>query len=165
MIDAICRWLVARFLRRIGEGSLTVLEDGRSHVYGSGPPAATIAMRSPSVWRTALRGSRGLADASAAGLWDSPDLVALVRLAARNAPRLDRLRARLTPVRVPLQRLRDGVRRSTRQRRRQDIAAHYDLGNRLFSLMLDSTMSYSCAVFADPRETLEQAQLAKLEMV
>jgi cyclopropane-fatty-acyl-phospholipid synthase len=50
-------------------------------------------------------------------------------------------------------------------RRRRDIAAHYDLGNQLFSRMLDPTMSYSCAVFEDPRMTLEEAQLAKLERV
>src|SRR5262249_53015218 len=50
-------------------------------------------------------------------------------------------------------------------RRRDDIAAHYDLGNRLFSRMLDGTMSYSCAVFEEPGVTLEQAQVAKLEMV
>ena len=32
-----------------------------------------------------LRGSRGMAEAYAKGLWDSPDLVALIRLAALNA--------------------------------------------------------------------------------
>jgi cyclopropane-fatty-acyl-phospholipid synthase len=165
VIDAICRWLLARFLRRIGEGSLVVLEDGRARVFGAGPPAATIAVRSPRIWRAALKGSRGMADAYAAGLWDSPDLVALVRLAARNAPRLDRIRARVTPLRVPVQHLRARVRRSTRRRRRHDIAAHYDLGNRLFSRMLDGTMSYSCAVFEEPGVSLEQAQVAKLEMV
>ena len=32
-----------------------------------------------------MRGSRGLAESYADGLWDSPDLVAVIRLAARNA--------------------------------------------------------------------------------
>ena len=80
-----------------------------------------------------MHGSRGLADAYADGLWDSPDLVALVRLAARNAAGLDRLRRRLAPVRGPIQRVRGLAHRSTRGRRRRDIAAHYDLGNELFS--------------------------------
>ena len=57
------------------------------------------------------------------------------------------------------------LRRSTRRRRRRDIAAHYDLGNELFSRMLDPTMSYSCAVFEHEGMTIEQAQLAKLERV
>ncbi len=55
--------------------------------------------------------------------------------------------------------------RNTRARSRDDIAAHYDLGNELFSKMLDPTMSYSCAVFERPGMTLEQASLAKFERV
>jgi cyclopropane-fatty-acyl-phospholipid synthase len=93
VIDALARWLVSLLLRRIRTGTLTVVESGERRVYGSGPPAATIHVRSAAMWRMALRGSRGLADAYADGLWDSPDLAALVRLAARNAAGLDRLRA------------------------------------------------------------------------
>jgi cyclopropane-fatty-acyl-phospholipid synthase len=111
-----------------------------------------------------LRGSRGLAESYARGYWDSPDLVALIRLAARNAPALDRLRARVAPLRRPILQLR-APRGSTRRSRRRDIAAHYDLGNDLFSRMLDRTMSYSCAVFERPGMSLEEAQLAKLERV
>jgi cyclopropane-fatty-acyl-phospholipid synthase len=165
VIDRVSRWLLSRFLRRIARGSLIVVEDGERRVYGSGPPAATIIVRSARMWRMGLRGSRGLADAYAAGLWDSPDLVALVRLAARNAPGLDRLRRRLAPVRVPAQRLRAWLRSSTRRRRRRDIAAHYDLGNELFARMLDPSMSYSCAVFEDAAMALEEAQVAKLELI
>jgi cyclopropane-fatty-acyl-phospholipid synthase len=43
------------------------------------------------------------------------------------------------------------------------VAAHYDLSNEFFSLMLDPTMSYSCAVFDDPGADLEVAQQAKLD--
>ncbi|HEY4827078.1 MAG TPA: class I SAM-dependent methyltransferase, partial [Solirubrobacteraceae bacterium] len=149
MTDRMSRWLLSRLLRRIARGSLILVEDGERRVYGSGPPAATIIVRSPRMWRMALTGSRGLADAYAAGLWDSPDVVALVRLAARNAPGLDRLRSRIALARVPVQRLLGWFTRSTRRRRRRDIAAHYDLGNELFSRMLDASMSYSCAVFEE----------------
>ncbi len=165
MIDRISRWLLSRLLQRIGTGSLIVLEDGERRVFGSGPPAATIMVHSPRMWRAGLTGSRGLADAYADGLWDSPDLIALVRLAARNASGLDRLGRRLAPLRVPLQRARAWLWPSTPVRRRRDVAAHYDLGNQLFSRMLDPTMSYSCAVFEDPGMTLEEAQLAKLERI
>jgi cyclopropane-fatty-acyl-phospholipid synthase len=165
VIDRICRWVLSRFLCRIAQGSLTVIENGEPRVYGSGPPAATMVVRRSRTWRMGLSGSRGLAEAYAAGHWNSPDLVALVSLAARNASGLDRLRARLGPVRTPVQRARAYFRRSTRRRRRRDIAAHYDLGNQLFSRMLDPTMSYSCAVFAEAGMSLEEAQLAKLELI
>jgi len=165
MIDRVCRWILTRFLARIRTGSLIIIQDGRRRVYGSGPPSATIVIRSTRMWRMGLTGSRGLADAYAAGYWDSPDLTALVRVAARNAAGLDRLRARLAVVRVPVQRVRAWLRRSTRLTRRSDIAAHYDLGNQLFSRMLDPTMSYSCALFGAPGMTLEDAQVAKLELI
>jgi cyclopropane-fatty-acyl-phospholipid synthase len=165
VIDRAARLILWLLLRRIRTGTLTVVEDGRRRVFGSGPPAATIVVRSAKMWRMALRGSRGLADAYADGLWESSDLTALVRLAARNASGLDRLRARVAPVRVPVQRARAYFTRSTRSRRRRDIAAHYDVGNELFSRMLDPTMSYSCAVFDDAATTLEDAQLAKLELI
>jgi cyclopropane-fatty-acyl-phospholipid synthase len=165
VIDAVARWVLSHLLRRIRRGSLTVIEDGERRVYGSGPPAATIYVRSRRMWRMALTGSRGLAEAYARGLWDSPDLTALVRLAARNAAGLDRLRARVAPVRVPVQRARAYVRPSTRARRRRDIAAHYDLGNELFSRMLDPSMSYSCALFDEGLTTLHDAQVAKLDLI
>jgi cyclopropane-fatty-acyl-phospholipid synthase len=165
VIDRLARRLLSLLLRRIRAGTLVLVEDGERRAYGSGAPTATIHVRSPRMWRLALTGSRGLADAYADGLWDSPDLVALVRLAARNAAGLDRIRALLAPVRVPVQRARGSLRRSTRDRRRRDIAAHYDLGNELFSRMLDRTMSYSCAVFDHRVTTLDDAQLAKLELI
>src|SRR5205807_2369132 len=71
VINRICRAVLALFLRRISLGSLIVLEAGQRRVYGSGAPVAAIRVHSPRMWRMALRGSRGLADAYAAGLWDS----------------------------------------------------------------------------------------------
>ena len=85
-----------------------------------------------------LQGSRGLADAYAQGLWDSPDLVALIRLAARNASGLDRAR-RLAPLLVRPSGARAALRRATATQPPRDIAAHYDLGNELFKRMLDPT--------------------------
>jgi cyclopropane-fatty-acyl-phospholipid synthase len=159
---AVVEWM----LRRIRVGTLVVVEDGERREYGgSGAPIATVVVHSPRVWRMLLRGSRGMADAYAAGLWDSPDLVAVIRLAARNAVSLDHARRKLAPIRLPMQRARALARRSTRVSRRKDIAAHYDLGNELFSRMLDPTLSYSSAVFEREGMTLEEASLAKLERV
>jgi cyclopropane-fatty-acyl-phospholipid synthase len=48
---------------------------------------------------------------------------------------------------------------------RRNIAAHYDLGNELFALFLDETMTYSCAIFEHDDERLETAQRRKLRRV
>jgi cyclopropane-fatty-acyl-phospholipid synthase len=90
----------------------------------------------------------------------------VIRLGARNAGGIDRVRRRLAPLRAPFQRVAGLlVRTQTRRRAKRSIAAHYDLGNELFELMLDPTMMYSCALFERPGMTLEEASLAKLERV
>jgi cyclopropane-fatty-acyl-phospholipid synthase len=120
-----------------------------------------VRVHDPSFWRALLGGSRRLADAYGAGVWDSDDLVAAVRIAAREMPRLDRWRRPLAPLRNLLSR----VPRNTRAAARRHIAAHYDLGNDLFRLFLDETMTYSCAVFERPHLSLREAQELKLERV
>jgi cyclopropane-fatty-acyl-phospholipid synthase len=165
MIDRLSRSLLSALLARVKVGSLVVVEGGRRREYGSGPPTATVHVRSPRFWRMLLRGSRGMAQAYAEGAWDTPDLVAVIRVAARNATRLDRLRTVFAPLWYPVQYFRALGSRSTRVRNRRNIAAHYDLGNELFERMLDPTMSYSCAVFDDEGMTLEEASVAKLERV
>lgn len=47
----------------------------------------------------------------------------------------------------------------------KDIQHHYDLGNDFYALWLDETMSYSCAYFETPEDTLYQAQLNKIDYV
>ena len=46
----------------------------------------------------------------------------------------------------------------------EPVKAHYDLSNEFFALFLDPTMTYSCAYFEDGGETLEEAQLKKIDL-
>ncbi|KAH7296490.1 hypothetical protein KP509_26G025200 [Ceratopteris richardii] len=48
---------------------------------------------------------------------------------------------------------------------RRNIAAHYDLSNALFSLFLDESMTYSCAMFKNPKESLRDAQMNKIRHI
>lgn len=58
------------------------------------------------------------------------------------------------------------LRRNTLEGSRKNIAAHYDLGNDFYSLWLDrEAKQYTCAYFETPDDTLEQAQLNKLDLV
>ena len=113
-----------------------------------------ITLRRPGFARALMRGSNGLGESYAEGVWECDDPVALIRLAARNADQIDAVRRRWQPLLAPF------GRRSvnTRGRSRRQIAAHYDLGNRLFELFLDESMTYSCAVFEDEQADLGEAQ-------
>ena len=165
MRESVARRIVFGLLGQIREGRLTLVEGARRHEFGAGAPAATIQVHSPALWPHLIHGGRGLAEAYAQGLWDSPDVTAVLRIAARNVNRLDAARRRLAPVREPYLRARQAFVRNTPRRSRKDIEAHYDLGDALFERMLDPTMMYSCALFERPGMTLEEASLAKLEQV
>ena len=165
MTERAARRLVLALLGRIHTGELTLVEGTHRHVLGAGVPRATVVVRDRAFWRALLHGSRGLAEAYAAGLWDSPDLAAVIRVGARNADSLDAARRTIAPLRGPWQRAHGLVARNTPARSRRQVAAHYDLGNRLYERMLDPTLSYSCAVFERPDATLEEASLAKLDLV
>lgn len=58
-----------------------------------------------------------------------------------------------------------GLQRATNGKRiqRRNISHHYDVGNDFYALWLDKTMTYSCAYFKKPADTLEQAQEQKVE--
>lgn len=48
---------------------------------------------------------------------------------------------------------------------RDNIHAHYDLGNSFYKLWLDPELSYTCAYFPTPAATLAEAQIAKMDLV
>jgi cyclopropane-fatty-acyl-phospholipid synthase len=163
----VATWRVAAgaLLRQIRVGSLVIVDGDRQRTFGRGAPQAMIHVHDERFWRMLMKGSRGLAESYALGMWDSPDLVAVIRLAARNAFLIDRVRTFTAPFWTPRQRARAMLRRGTRRQRRKDIAFHYDLGNELFERMLDPTMMYSCALFEREGMSLHEASVAKLERV
>ena len=122
--------------------------------------------RSGSTTATALTrilggGETGAGEAYMDGLWSSPDLPALLRLAARNR---EALALSGGWFRVPAQlgrTIAHRARRNTRSGSRSNIAAHYDLGNDFYRLFLDETLTYSSAVFASADQSLADAQRNK----
>jgi cyclopropane-fatty-acyl-phospholipid synthase len=167
--DRLARWLVLRVLARTRGGELTIVEGSERLSFGEfvpeRPVRAVIEVHSPRFYRSLLRGSVGACESYMDRLWDCEDLVALTRLAALNVGALDAARRLLAPVTIPFQRWLRWLSRNTPRRSRRRVAAHYDLGNELFSLFLDPTMMYSCAVFDSPTATLQDASLAKLRRV
>jgi cyclopropane-fatty-acyl-phospholipid synthase len=69
------------------------------------------------------------------------------------------------PPRRPAAELRPSGHRHSKQRDAEAVRHHYDVSNEFFSLFLDESMTYSCAIFSQGAETLEAAQEEKLETV
>ena len=92
-----------------------------------------------------------------------------IRRLARSLPRLARLGLELRRGTGPSPEVRRRARLSgPRHSRARDMAAvrfHYDVGNQFYALWLDSRLVYSCAYFATPETSLDEAQEAKLDLI
>jgi cyclopropane-fatty-acyl-phospholipid synthase len=162
------RMLTLTMLRATRHGTLELVDGEREYRFGravAGGPAVRVVVRDRRLYRALMRASLGLSQAYAEGWFDCSDLPELARLAALNMPATDRWRRALRPVVAVPQAVLHWLARNTPARSRRQIAAHYDLGNDLFSLMLDDTMMYSCAIFEQPGSSLREAQLAKLDRI
>lgn len=118
-------------------------------------------------WRAVMRlasgGSVGWYRAWEKGEWSSPDPVQIFALFMANGATLgDTARAK-GPWRM-IARAYHWARRNTRSGSRDNIAAHYDLGNDFYAAWLGSTMAYSSGVWGGAM-TLDAAQQAKMEAI
>jgi cyclopropane-fatty-acyl-phospholipid synthase len=165
--DATARAAVGAVLGRMRGGQIEVVENGRRRVFGEPSELrATVRINDPAAWRGPLNGSIGLGETYVDGLWDTDDLVALIRIVARSLSHQHHgLSAAIARSRAAFHRLRGLVPENTRGGARTNISAHYDLGNDLFGSFLDPTMMYSCAYFPREDASLEEAQLAKLDRI
>src|SRR5579871_4998322 len=154
--------LLLKVLARLKIGKLKlVTPDGRQHLFEgeAGPEAVLILRNLDAVRRVLLGGDLGLAEAYMDGQWETPDLMALLELGQRN------MQALAVDQPSLLHRLLDSLvhafRRNTRAGARRNIQYHYDLGNAFYKLWLDETLTYSCALFETPDQTLAEAQRNK----
>jgi cyclopropane-fatty-acyl-phospholipid synthase len=143
------------------EATLPRGEQRRLGFHASGPKAVVHLSSWLALVRLASSGSVGWYKAWTLGEWSSPDPVAVFELFAANAVPLGNVGRAKGPFRW-LNALAHRLRDNAPAKARRNIAAHYDLGNDFYSAWLDATMTYSCARFASPGETLEEAQLRKV---
>ena len=114
--------------------------------------------------RLATSGSVGWYKAWTLGEWSSPDPVKIFELFSANGAALGEVGRAKGPFRW-VNRLAHRLRDNAPRKARENIAAHYDLGNDFYSAWLDPTMTYSSARFAAKSDSLEQAQLNKLHIL
>ena len=160
--------LVGRLHPLLAQGRITItLPTGEEIALGGSTPGIE-AQLVVHHWR-ALRkllsgGDVGFAKAYADGDWSSPDLTALLELAASNGARfIDQLQGHAL-FRI-FNWLTHRRRANTRAGSRRNITFHYDLGNDFYSQWLDSSMQYSSAIFTHAGQSLEDAQQDKLRWI
>jgi cyclopropane-fatty-acyl-phospholipid synthase len=157
-------------LSKLEFGAVTIIEGHERFQFGQVtfrcPLNATVTIHDPRVYADlTLGGTVGAGDAYRRGLWSCDDLTTLVRIFVLNRALLDRMEGGLALVSRPALKTIHWLNRNTKPGSKKNIAAHYDLGNELFRLMLDETMMYSCAYFERPDATLAEASRAKNDRI
>ncbi len=144
---------------RLRAGTLTLILPDRERLVfrGSEPGVEAVfdVRRARLMRRFLLGGHLAFGDAYVDGDWDSPDVAALLIYFLQNEPFFGLEGSWwLRLLQRALHRLRD----NSRSRARDNIAAHYDLGNAFYAGWLDPGMTYSSAVFEPADCDLEAAQ-------
>ena len=164
VILGLCRMLVGQ--RGSGRLHLT-MPSGASAVIGGtaqGVDADLVFKTYGVFWSSLRRGTIGFAESTIAGDCESSDLPALFRYFIDNKSTLHKAGRGHFRVRAK-DRAFHARRANTHDGSRENIAAHYDLGNAFYRLWLDAGMTYSSGIYARPGISLEAAQQAKIARV
>ena len=170
IIDRFARGAVLSRLAGIKTGRI-VIEDGDERIpFGQGIEDAelhgTIRVKNRRFYSDiALAGSIGAGEAYMAGSWTTDDLTALAQIMIRNRAVMEGMDGGLARLANPVRRFIHYLNRNTKTGSQRNIAAHYDLGNDFFELILDRTLMYSCAIFERAGATLEEAATAKVDRI
>ena len=106
-------------------------------------------------------GSIGLGECYMSGFFTTNNLSDLIELTARNIKIIYKFSGIFD---LPLINFfKNKIIKNTKDRSKDNIAKHYDLGNDFFSLWLDKTLTYSSAVFENPNQNLLEAQNNKYQ--
>lgn len=169
-VHRLARLLIFSKFSGLQQGAVTLLDGKQRYVFGRMTSQcslkAIVTIHDPHTYiDVVLGGTVAAGDSYRRGLWDCDDLTTLVRIFLLNRSLLDGMEGGLALAARPLLKTFHWFKCNSKAGSRKNIAAHYDLGNQFFRLMLDETMMYSCAYFERPDATLMEASRAKNERI
>ena len=157
--------LVFKFLNNINYGYLELTTiDGKILKFGNSDEKlkANVVIKKPNFNYNLIRGgSVGFAESYMRGEFETDNLSNLIELTARNIQVIYKFSGLLDfPI---INFVKNKIIKNTKNRSKENIAKHYDLGNDFFSLWLDDTLTYSSAIFDDNSKNLSEAQNNKYQ--
>ncbi|MDB3887953.1 cyclopropane-fatty-acyl-phospholipid synthase family protein [Candidatus Pelagibacter sp.] len=157
--------LVFKILNKINYGYLEVTSfDGNILKFGDPKDnlKVNLIIKKPNFTYNLIRGgSIGFAECYMRGEFETDNLSNLIELTARNIKVIYKFSGLLD---FPLFNfVKNKIIKNTKNRSKENIAKHYDLGNDFFSLWLDETLTYSSAIFDKETKNLSEAQNNKYQ--
>ncbi|MCB1583470.1 MAG: class I SAM-dependent methyltransferase [Xanthomonadales bacterium] len=159
---------VLKQLAQISDSYLSLKTPGESYQFGDvqSDLSANITIYDERFFQhVAFQGSVGAAESYIDGDWETEDLTKLIQVFVRNRDLLDQMEGGVASFKNALLKVGHFLNKNTLDGSRKNIAQHYDLGNDLFELFLDSKMMYSSAVYLSPEDSLEEASERKLRII
>jgi cyclopropane-fatty-acyl-phospholipid synthase len=151
-------------LKSIKGGSLNLKNYNQEiKIFGEphGIVKADIAVHNPKFYFNILKGgSTGLAECYARDEFTTSDLTSLIELTARNIDLTHRFSGILR-IKFLKNLFKNIFFSNTKNKSKEHISKHYDLGNEFFSIWLDKTLTYSSAIYEKPTDNLSNAQINK----
>jgi cyclopropane-fatty-acyl-phospholipid synthase len=162
--------MIEKLLKQIETGRLDlVLPDGSTKSFGKVDPTSRRARMLVNDYtlfsRVAFDGEVGLGEAYMEGIWDSDDLTEMLKLFIENRDAFKGGNMSLSALSRARNFRMHLERANTLIGSKKNIAEHYDLSNDFYRTFLDETMTYSCGIFRNPDESLEQAQHNKFQAI
>lgn len=166
IVPAIKLRILREILSRTKHGTLELtLPDGSLHLYGEGLPHIRCEIKTPAALEAILsKGDLGMAEGIITGEIFVDDAVALIQWACRNSEGLGRAMSG-TWYGLLFAKFRHYMNNNSRRGAKKNIVSHYDLGNEFYSLWLDTSMTYSAAIFSGSGRDIYSAQMAKYDRI
>ena len=167
---ALAKRLVFKLFNQLRHGELVIQDGNTTHRFGGGDvsiaPSATVVIHEQRAYSRILTGgTMGAAEAYIDGDWSTEQLTDVTRVFSANIPILEAMKHKQNWFIKAGVKLAHAARKNSVSGSRENIAAHYDLGNEFFSLFLDPSLMYSSAVYPKGSDNLAEASQHKLKLI
>ena len=155
--------IVFSLLSKIKHGKINLKNfDGKQFIIGdkSSDLEADLIIKKPGFFLEIInKGSIGLAESYMRDEIETNNLTNLIEILAKNIKTVHKFSGAFDlPI---LNYVKNCFIKNTKERSKENISKHYDLGNEFFSTWLDKTLTYSSAIFENGKNNLEDAQINK----
>jgi cyclopropane-fatty-acyl-phospholipid synthase len=137
--------------------------DGKTYSFGKNSEnlKADLKINSKNFYFNLIKGgSSALAESYVNNDFSTKNLTALIELSAKNLDITNRFTGLFNKLNI-FHFLKRFFTSNNKTKSVEYISKHYDLGNDFFSIWLDKTLTYSCAIYNDNNEQLDKAQINK----
>ncbi|ORY81413.1 Mycolic acid cyclopropane synthetase-domain-containing protein [Protomyces lactucae-debilis] len=161
---------ILSLMKRITVGKLRILSEQGVWEFGDvankEAPLAELQILNETFWvRLLMSGDLGFAEAYMVGDVACPDLVAVFRMFIDNRENLNDATTYASKLFSGINFLMNSRFVNSVKNAINNISAHYDLSNDMFSSFLSKDMTYSCGIFENKDSTLYDAQMKKIHTI